>query len=118
MISRIKIIEHKGEDAGLYPGKDYMTEKEIRNLMEEIIRETNISELCSKEGIDANTYYNWSKDFIRIIRGKLLNGDEPVTVDSVTQNLKNENRHFIVLEYYAILILIYLKVISMAIYNN
>ena len=92
MISRIQVVKHKRNDASFYQGKDFMTEKEIRNLMEEIIRETNISELCSKEGIDANTYYNWSKDFIRIIRGKLLNGDEPVTVDSVTQNLKNENR--------------------------
>ncbi len=91
MISRIQIIKHKSEDAGLYHGKDFMTEKEIRNLMEEIIRETNISELCSKEGIDANTYYHWSKDFIKITRSKLLKGDQIVTVESAAQNLKNEN---------------------------
>jgi transposase len=36
--------------------------------------ETSIAELCRKEGIHANVYYKWSKDFLEAGK-KRLNGD-------------------------------------------
>lgn len=90
MISKMHDVKSKNKEALLYHRKDFMTEKEIKKLMEEIIRETNISELCSKEGIDANSFFKWSKDFINITRSKLVNNNSNEVSNEIMQ-LKNEN---------------------------
>lgn len=91
MISKVHNSKFNAKNAGLYQGKDIMTEKEIKVLMEEIIRETNISEICSKEGIDAKLYYQWSKGFLDVIRNKLGSNHTSETIENEIHQLKNEN---------------------------
>jgi len=54
--------------------KRYNAEEKIRIVLEGLRGETSIAELCRKEGIHANVYYKWSKDFLEAGK-KRLNGD-------------------------------------------
>jgi len=54
--------------------KRYNAEEKIRIVLEGLRGEISIAELCRKEGIHANVYYKWSKDFLEAGK-KRLNGD-------------------------------------------
>ena len=67
-------------------------EQKIRNVLEGLRGEESIAALCRREGIAANLYYRWSKEFLEAGK-KRLNGD---TVREATSNevkvLRSENR--------------------------
>jgi transposase len=42
----------------------YSSEEKIRIVLDGIRGEDSISNLCRREGIPANLYYRWSKDFL------------------------------------------------------
>ena len=42
----------------------FSAEEKIRIVMEGMRGEESISTLCRREGIAANLYYRWSKDFL------------------------------------------------------
>ncbi len=44
--------------------RKYNSEEKIRIVLEGLRGESSIAELCRKEGINQNTYYRWSKDFL------------------------------------------------------
>ena len=44
--------------------KKYSSEEKIRIVIDGLRGEDSISNLCSLEGIPANLYYRWSKDFL------------------------------------------------------
>ena len=50
------------------------SEEKIRIVLEGLRGEQSISELCRREGIAANLYYRWSKDFLEAGK-KQLSGD-------------------------------------------
>ena len=55
------------------------------------MEKNSIAELCRIEGINANLYYNWSKEFLEAGKSR-LNGDikrEATTTE--VHGLKNEN---------------------------
>ena len=54
--------------------KKYSSEEKIRIVLEGLRGEESIAELCRKEGIQANVYYKWSKDFLEAGK-KRLQGD-------------------------------------------
>ena len=54
--------------------KKYSAEDKIRIVLEGLRGEDSISALCRKEGINANLYYRWSKDFLEAGK-KRLAGD-------------------------------------------
>ena len=70
----------------------FSAEEKIRIVLEGLRGEESIAALCRREGIAANLYYRWSKDFLEAGK-KRLSGD---TVREATSNevkvLRSENR--------------------------
>ncbi len=54
--------------------KKYNTEEKIHIVLEGLKGESSIASLCRREGINQNTYYRWSKDFLEAGK-KRLRGD-------------------------------------------
>ena len=54
--------------------KHYASEEKIRIVLEGLRGEDSVAELCRREGINANVYYRWSKDFLEAGK-KRLAGD-------------------------------------------
>jgi len=54
--------------------KKYSAEEKIRIVLEGLRGEFSISELYRKEGINHNTYYRWSNDFLEAGK-RLLESD-------------------------------------------
>lgn len=54
--------------------RKYSSEEKIRIVIEGLRGEDSIAELCRREGINANVYYRWSKDFMEAGK-KRLAGD-------------------------------------------
>ena len=54
--------------------KRYAAEERIRIILEGLRGEDSIAELCRREGINANMYYRWSKEFLEAGK-KRLAGD-------------------------------------------
>ncbi len=54
--------------------RKFAPEEKIRIVLEGLRGEQSISELCRREGIVANLYYRWSKDFLEAGK-KRLAGD-------------------------------------------
>ena len=56
--------------------KHYSSEVKIRIVLEGLRGKDRISELCRREGINANVYYRWSKEFLGAGKNRLT-GDTP-----------------------------------------
>ncbi len=71
--------------------RKFAPEEKIRIVLEGLRGEPSISELCRREGIAANLYYRWSKDFLEAGK-KQLAGDtvREATSDEVKE-LRAEN---------------------------
>ena len=72
--------------------RKFSPEEKIRIVLEGLRGEESISELCRREGIAANLYYRWSKDFLEAGK-KQLAGDtvREATSDEVKE-LRAEKR--------------------------
>ncbi len=71
----------------------YNTEEKIRIVIEGLRGESSIAELCRKEGINQNTYYRWSKDFMEAGKKRLKGDTEREATTSEVQDLRKENSH-------------------------
>lgn len=71
--------------------KKYSAEEKIRIVIEGLRGESSIAELCRKEGINANLYYTWSKDFLEAGKGRLAGDTKREATTTEVHNLKNEN---------------------------
>ena len=54
--------------------RHYSAEEKIRIALEGLRGEDSIAELCRREGLNANVYYRWSKEFLEAGK-KRLSGD-------------------------------------------
>lgn len=71
--------------------KKYSAEEKIRIVLEGLRGEYSISELCRREGLNHNTYYRWSKEFLEAGK-KRLEGDIVREATSSEVNLlRDEN---------------------------
>ena len=70
----------------------FSAEEKVRIVLEGLRGEQSVSELCRREGIAANLYYRWSKEFLEAGK-KQLAGDtvREATSDEV-KGLRSENR--------------------------
>jgi transposase len=70
--------------------KRYSSEEKIRIVLDGLRGEDSVAELCRREGINANVYYRWSKDFLEAGK-KRLSGDavREATSDEV-KDLRSE----------------------------
>ncbi len=71
--------------------RKFSAEEKIRIVLEGLRGEEGIATLCRREGIAANLYYRWSKEFLEAGKKRLL-GDttREATSDEVTA-LRTEN---------------------------
>jgi transposase len=71
--------------------RQYSAEEKIRIVLEGLRGEESVAEICRREGINANIYYRWSKEFLEAGK-KRLNGDtiREATAPEV-QSIKSEN---------------------------
>ena len=72
--------------------RKFSSEEKIRIILEGLRGECSIAELCRREGINANLYYRWSKDFLEAGKRRLA-GDtvREANTDEVV-GLKKENK--------------------------
>jgi transposase len=75
--------------------RKFSSEEKIRIVLEGLRGECSIAELCRREGINANLYYRWSKDFLEAGKRRLAgdtvreaNSDEVVGLKKENANLK------------------------------
>ncbi|WP_430817916.1 IS3 family transposase [Carboxylicivirga sp. RSCT41] len=71
--------------------KKYSAEEKIRIVIEGLRGELSIAELCRKEGINANLYYKWSKDFLEAGKSRLTGNTKREANTNEVNHLKNEN---------------------------
>ena len=71
--------------------RKFSSEEKIRIVLDGLRREYSVAELCRREGINANLYYRWSKEFLEAGK-KRLSGDtvREASSDKVV-DLKKEN---------------------------
>ena len=71
--------------------RKFSAEEKVRIVLEGLRGEQGVAELCRREGIAANLYYRWSKDFLEAGK-KRLSGDtgRQATSDEV-KDLRVEN---------------------------
>ena len=65
--------------------RKYSADEKIRIVIEGLRGEDSIAELCRREGINANVYYRWSKEFMEAGK-KRLAGD--VVREATTDEVK------------------------------
>jgi transposase len=71
--------------------RKFSSEEKIRIVLDGLRGEYSMAELCRREGINANLYYRWSKEFLEAGK-KRLSGDtvREASSDKVV-DLKKEN---------------------------
>ena len=52
--------------------KQYSAEEKIRIVLDGLRGEDSVSSLCRREGIPANLYYGWRKDFLEAGKKRLM----------------------------------------------
>jgi len=72
--------------------KKYSTEEKIRIILEGLKGESTIAELCRREGINPNTYYNWSKEFLEAGKQRLKGDIKREATSNEVTDIRKENR--------------------------
>jgi transposase len=91
MESKKQSAESKVKEIRRNTRKKYSSEEKIRIVIEGLRGEISIAELCRKEGIHPNLYYNWSKDFLEAGKKRLAGDIKREATTSEVHDLKNEN---------------------------
>jgi len=69
----------------------YSPDEKIRIVMEGIRGDEPVSALCRREGISANIYYKWLKDFMEAGKNRLKGNETRDATRGEVQDLKREN---------------------------
>jgi transposase len=91
MNTKKQSAESKVKEIRRHTRKKYSAEEKIRIVIEGLRGESSIAELCRREGINANLYYNWSKDFLEAGKGRLAGDIKREATTTEVHELKNEN---------------------------
>ena len=90
-IKKTSPTEKKIKEIRRQTRKKYSAEEKIRIVLEGMRGEESIAELCRREGIHANLYYNWSKDFLDAGKKRLTGDIKREATSSEVFHLKQEN---------------------------
>ena len=71
--------------------RKFSAEEKIRIVLEGLRGEESIAEICRREGISPNLYYNWSKEFLEAGKQRLMGNTKREATSSEVTDLKNEN---------------------------
>ena len=69
----------------------FSAEEKIRIVLEGLRGEDSIAELCRREGINANLYYRWSKEFLEAGKKRLLGDTQREANSEDVGALRKEN---------------------------
>ena len=69
----------------------YSTEEKIRIVLEGLKGEESIAELCRREGLSPNLYYNWSKEFLEAGKRRLMGDTKREATSSEVMDPRREN---------------------------
>ena len=70
----------------------FSSEDKIRIVLEGLKGEESIAELCRREGISPNLYYNWSKDFLEAGKRRLMGDTRREASSGEVTTLRSENQ--------------------------
>jgi transposase len=73
--------------------RKFSAEEKIRIVLEGLRGEETIAELCRREGISPNLYYNWSKEFLEAGKRRLMGDTKREATSGQVGELKKENLH-------------------------
>ncbi len=71
--------------------RKFSSEEKIRIVLEGLRGEETIAELCRREGISPNLYYNWSKEFLEAGKRRLQGNTKRQATSSEVTGLRHEN---------------------------
>ena len=71
--------------------RKFSTEEKIRIGLDGLRGECAVAELCRREGINANLYYRWSKDFLEAGKKRLAGDTTREANTSEVGDIKREN---------------------------
>jgi len=71
--------------------RKFSSEEKIRVVLEGLRGEETIAELCRREGISPNLYYNWSKEFLEAGKRRLQGNTKRQATSSEVVGLRHEN---------------------------
>lgn len=69
----------------------FSAEEKIRIVLDGLKGEDSIAELCRREGINPNLYYNWSKEFLEAGKRRLMGDTKREASSGEVGGLKQEN---------------------------
>ena len=70
--------------------KKYSAEEKIRIVLEGLRGEMSIAELCRREGINQNSYYKWSKEFLEAGKQRLAGNTTRQASSNEVKELRRE----------------------------
>jgi len=71
--------------------RKFSSEEKIRIVLEGLRGEESIAELCRREGISPNLYYNWSKEFLEAGKKRLKGDTKREATSGEVLDLRSEN---------------------------
>lgn len=71
--------------------KRYTAEEKVRIVLEGFRKELTVAELCRREGIHAQVYYSWLRDFMEAGKSRLQGDTLRQANDGEVKDLKKEN---------------------------
>ncbi len=71
--------------------RKFSAEEKIRIVLEGLRGEETIAELCRREGISPNLYYNWSKEFLEAGKRRLQGNTKRQATSTEVTDLRHEN---------------------------
>ena len=71
--------------------RKFSAEEKIRIVLEGLRGEESIASLCRREGIAANLYYRWSKEFLEAGKKRRLGDTQREATSSEVADLRKEN---------------------------
>ena len=86
-------VEKRIRDIKRRTRKRYTTEEKILIVLEGVKGESTIAELCRREGINENSYYRWSKDFLDAGKKRLQGDTIREATSTEVKGIKEDNSH-------------------------
>jgi transposase len=71
--------------------RKFSSEEKIRIVLDGLRGEESIAELCRREGISPNLYYNWSKEFLEAGKKRLKGDTKREATSGEVLELRGEN---------------------------
>lgn len=70
--------------------KKYSSEEKIRIVLEGLRGDLSVVELCRREGINQNSYYKWSKEFLEAGKQRLAGNTQRQATSQDVKELRKE----------------------------